>query len=132
MKGERKVGFLPKYDDCNGWYKILPPLSPAREVTGDQTADWLVVGAWLAGLSAARRLAEHFSEDRVVLVEADRVGCGASGRNAGFAIDLPFIREARGDVEHGRRLLRLHRAGVAELERLVGEHAIECQWSHRE
>ena len=129
--GKRNVSFLPKYDDCNGWYNILPPPPPAREVTGDQTADWLVVGAGFTGLSAARRLAEHFPANRVALVEADRVGRGASGRNAGFAIDLPFIREAHGDVEHGRRLLRLHRAGVAELERLVEEHAIECQWSHR-
>jgi glycine/D-amino acid oxidase-like deaminating enzyme len=129
--GDHKVSFLPHYDDGNGWYNILPPPSPARELRGDEIVDWLVVGAGYTGLSTARRLAEHYPADRIALIEADRVGRGASGRNAGFAIDLPFIREAHGDVEHGRRLLKLHRAGVAELERLVEEHAIACQWSHR-
>ena len=125
------VRFTPRFDDGNGWYNILPPAGPARELEGDQKARWLVIGAGYSGLSAARRLAEHYPDERIALVEADRVGRGTAGRNAGFAIDVPFLQEARGDVERGRRIFHLHRAGVAELERLVSEHGIECQWSRR-
>lgn len=125
------VRFLPRFDDGNGWYNILPPPPPARELTGDLVADWLVIGAGYSGLSAARTLAWHFPDKRIALVEADRVGRGTSGRNAGFAIDLPFLQESHGDLARGRRILALHRAGLAELDRLVSEHGINCQWSRR-
>lgn len=57
---------------------VLPPLQ------GDSQADVLVVGAGFAGLSAALELAERGY--RVVVLEADRVCAGASGRNGGQAI----------------------------------------------
>lgn len=127
----RKVTFLPRYDDGNGWYNILPALPPARELTGDRTADWLVIGAGYAGLSAARTLARLHPEQRIALVEADRVGRATAGRNAGMAIDHPFLQEVNGDLERAARILRLHQAGIAMLDRLVGTHAIKCQWSKR-
>jgi glycine/D-amino acid oxidase-like deaminating enzyme len=126
-----KVQFTPQFDDGNGWYNMLPPAPVARVLEGDQKAHWLVIGAGYTGLSAARRLAEHFPEQRIALVEADRVGRGTAGRNAGFAIDVPFLQESHGDLDRGRRIYSLHRAGVAELERLVGEHGIDCQWNRR-
>ena len=127
----RKVQFTPQFDDGNGWYNIIPPPPPARILEGDHTAHWLVIGAGYTGLSAARRLAEHYPDQRIGLVESDRVGRGTAGRNAGFAIDIPSLQESHGDLERGRRIFSLHRAGVAELERLVSDHSIECQWSRR-
>ena len=127
----RRTRFLPRFDDGNGWFNILPPPPPARELEGDVVADWVVIGAGYAGLSAARTLATHFPDKRIALIDADRVGRGTSGRNAGFAIDLPFLQESHGDLDRGRRILALHRAGQAELDRLVHDHAIDCQWSRR-
>ncbi len=128
MQCDYEVKFLPQYDGGNGWYNILQPPPPGRELVGEETTDWLVIGAGFTGLSAGRRLSDCFPDDRIAIIEADRVGHGASGRNAGFAIDLPFIREAHGSIEHGRRLLKMHRAGVTELDRLVKQYAIDCQW----
>ncbi len=127
----RKVTYLPSFDDGNGWYNILPKPAPARVLAGSQSADWLVIGAGYAGLSAARRLAELHPEQRIALIEADRVGRGTAGRNAGFAIDHPFLQEANGDIKRAARVLRLHQSGVAMLDRLVKTHKIECQWSRR-
>ena len=127
----QKTRFLPRFDDGNGWFNILPPPPSARELQGDLTADWIVIGAGYAGLSAARTLATHFPDKRIALVEADRVGRGTAGRNAGFAIDVPFLGEAKGDLARAKRILALHRAGQAELDRLVHDHAIQCQWSQR-
>ena len=41
-----------------GWYTILPDPPPATRLVGDQTADWVVAGAGVTGLGAARRLGE--------------------------------------------------------------------------
>jgi gamma-glutamylputrescine oxidase len=64
------------------WYAATAtPLAPFPALTGEVRADVCVVGAGYTGLSAALHLAE--AGHRVVLLEAQRVGFGASGRNGG-------------------------------------------------
>ncbi|MEM8632403.1 MAG: FAD-binding oxidoreductase [Pseudomonadota bacterium] len=67
----------------------MPDPPPPQELAGAQTADWLVIGAGYAGLSAARRLSLHEPGDRITVLDATRVGEGPAGRNSGFMIDLP-------------------------------------------
>ena len=83
------VSKFPSDQDGCGWYNILPAPSPARELDSDIGADWVIVGAGFAGLSAAHRIRQQSPEDRVVVIDAQRVGWGAAGRNSGFMIDLP-------------------------------------------
>ena len=52
-------------------------------------ADYLVIGAGFAGLSAARRLNQLQPDAKIVVLEACEVGEGPAGRNSGFMIDLP-------------------------------------------
>jgi glycine/D-amino acid oxidase-like deaminating enzyme len=113
-----------------GWYAILPQPAPAKRLRGQQAADWVVVGAGVTGLAAARRLAELAPEARIILLEEYRVGYGASGRNSGFIIDTPHLTEQFG-VDTNLRISRLVIAGLAELESLVRKHEIECEWSPR-
>ncbi|MFG6160428.1 NAD(P)/FAD-dependent oxidoreductase [Halomonas sp. 1390] len=121
---------LPRDDKCNGWYQMLDAPAPARRLNSNETADWLVIGAGFTGLAAARRVAELRPDDRVVLLEALRIGQGASGRNTGFVIDLPHKRDLEGDdLAHKQKLLSLNRAAVDDLEALVRHHGIDCGWS---
>jgi glycine/D-amino acid oxidase-like deaminating enzyme len=113
-----------------GWYAILPRPAPANRLKGQQVADWVVVGAGVTGLAAARRLAELAPGARIILLEEYRVGYGASGRNSGLIIDTPHLTE-QFDVDSNRRISRLVIAGLAELEGLVRKHNIECEWSQR-
>ncbi|MBF7054660.1 FAD-binding oxidoreductase [Halomonas sp. KAO] len=121
---------LPRDDNCNGWYQLLDAPAPARRLNSRESADWLVIGAGFTGLAAARRVAELCPSDRVVLLEALRVGQGASGRNTGFVIDLPHKRDLEGgDMARKHKLLSLNRAAVDDLETLVQRHGIDCGWS---
>ncbi|WP_369959712.1 NAD(P)/FAD-dependent oxidoreductase [Pseudomonas benzenivorans] len=127
----RKSINLPHDDASCGWYAALPAAQPATRLQGEQRADYAVIGAGFAGLAAARRLAEHHPEARILLVDAQRVAQGASGRNSGFVIDLPhkFALE-HPDPAHKQRLLALNRVAIAQLQGLIQAHGIDCQWSH--
>ncbi|WP_434361768.1 FAD-binding oxidoreductase [Parasalinivibrio latis] len=121
---------LPNDDNCCGWYDVLPsPDDPVR-LQGNQKADYVVIGAGFAGLSAARRLGELKPEARISLIDAQRIGEGASGRNSGFVIDLPhkFALE-HPDTSHKLKLLNLNRTAIAMLEHWVRKYGIHCQWS---
>jgi gamma-glutamylputrescine oxidase len=83
------------------------PLDPFPVLRGAVTADVCVVGGGYMGLSAALHLAE--AGHNVVLVEAHRVGFGASGRNGG-------------QVGSGQRL------DQDELERMVGREDARRLW----
>ncbi|WP_434136687.1 FAD-binding oxidoreductase (plasmid) [Pseudomonas luteola] len=122
---------FPHDDATCGWYAALPEPQPCQRLQGEQQADYAVIGAGFAGLAAARRLAEHHPQARIILVDAQRVGYGASGRNSGFVIDLPhkFALE-HPDPEHKQRLLRLNRSAIAQLQGLIELNGINCQWSH--
>ena len=126
-----RIELLPHDDKSNGWSAILPARTPKSSLRTDVRADWVVVGAGFAGLAAARRVAENRPNEHVVLVEAQQVGEGASGRNSGFAIDLPHnIGHSLEELEGSNRFMRLARAAIEQLKRQVDTHGIQCDW-HR-
>ena len=121
---------LPANASTNGWYNILPAQPPANRVSGTVRVPWAVVGAGLTGLAAARQLATHLPEQNIALIEAERIGFGTSGRNAGFVLDLLFRLDGKSfdDVALAKRHMRLCSGGLRCLEKLVAENQIECQW----
>lgn len=101
----------------------LPALSGRREVQA------CIVGGGFAGLNTALGLAER-GEREVVLLEARRIGHGASGRNGGFV----FAGFSRGEdallAELGpQRARELYQGTVDAVERIRGRiaaHGIDC------
>lgn len=126
----RRIRRLPSDDSCNGWNALLPPRAPRPALRGNITADWVVVGAGYTGLAAARRLAELRPQDHVVVLEAQTVADGSSGRNSGFAIDLPHnITSSVEELAQSHAYRRLARASIAHLRDLTTRHGIACDWS---
>lgn len=91
------------------------------------SADVAIVGAGLTGLAAARRMVELEPSRRVVVLEAQRAGYGASGRSSGFVVDLAGFIAAM-EPEEQRRFIALSRLGIRELATRVEQDAIDCDW----
>ena len=92
------------------WVATAPPLSPTPPLRGAVDADVAIVGGGFLGLSAALTLAEHGA--RVVLMEDQSFGNGASGRNTGFVVPAFRTGLGPGDVverlgSHGATLVAL-------------------------
>lgn len=85
----RSVKRLPAENGISGWEAISRRSFPVRTLEGNVTADWLIIGAGFAGLSAARRLSQLRPGDRIVLLEAGEIAKGPAGRNSGYMIDVP-------------------------------------------
>ena len=104
------------------------PFAPAPRLEGEITADVVVIGGGYTGLHAALSAAERGYS--VVLLEAGRIGWGASGRNGGQLI--PGWRKGATDLiarygeTHARALFELAlEARSASLDR-IARHAIAC------
>jgi glycine/D-amino acid oxidase-like deaminating enzyme len=80
---------LPAESGTSGWEALSRRCFPVRTLDCDVSADWLIIGAGFAGLSAARRLSQLRPGDRIVLLDAGEIAKGTAGRNSGYMIDVP-------------------------------------------
>lgn len=114
------------------WHDTAPRFAGAA--SGDVAGDWdvAVVGGGFTGLAAARQLA--LGGARVVVLEADHVGCGASGRNGGHLNNGLAHSFLAAKAELGaERAIALYRAlddSIDTIARIVTEEAIDCDF-HR-
>ena len=115
----------------DSWYAAtVPAREPRGTLSGRETADVCVVGAGFTGISAALHLAERGYS--VVVLEAARVGWGASGRNGGQIGS--GMRETMGALERtwgrarAKALWSLCEEAKALIAGRIAHHGIECDW----
>jgi glycine/D-amino acid oxidase-like deaminating enzyme len=90
--------------------------------------DVCVVGAGYFGLHTALELAR--AGKHVAVLEASRIGWGASGRNGGqlnpgFACGMQTLQDAMGP-QRAAQLFDASRTALREIRALVQQHAIDC------
>jgi glycine/D-amino acid oxidase-like deaminating enzyme len=107
------------------WARTAPPGPDLRPLTGAVMADVAVVGAGYTGLSAALTLAEAGA--RVIVLEAEGVGAGGSGRNVGLVnAGLWILPDEMAARLPGDLFARLAQA-PAEVWALVARYSIAAE-----
>ena len=107
-----------------------PEPAGVQSLTGERRAEVAVIGGGYTGLAAAHRLAGTHGLDPVVL-EANRIGWGASGRNGGFAlITLGKValedRIRKWGLEAARRSITIGVEAIETVRELIAKEQIAC------
>ena len=122
-----RPGQFPK-----SWYAATADIPPERPALyGQTTADVCVIGAGFTGLSAARHLAQKGLD--VVVLDAHRVGFGASGRNGGQVCSGYNAEQETLEKKLGRdnamALWALAEEAKADLRQICAEHVPEANYT---
>ncbi len=128
---ERKVfAPLPINDQTCGWTQALSSRQANASLHGEHAADFVIVGAGYTGLSAARKFAELNPNAKIIIIEAQRAGEGASSRNSGYLVDSTLNDGHMSDtgLQQYREKYAFNKAGVDCVTQLVTEQQIDCDW----
>ena len=121
----RRAAYVPSY------YADSAHAAPERPaLAGTVDCDVCVVGGGIAGTSTALHLAERGYS--VVLLEAQRIGWGASGRSGaqaifGVAAGQDQLERLVGAAD-ARRIWDVSIEGLALQRELIARHAIDCDY----
>ena len=74
-------------DNSCSWVNDLSQRNNIISISSDLDCEWLIVGAGYTGLSAARKLGQIYPNQKILLVDAQLAGEGASSRNSGYLVD---------------------------------------------
>ncbi|NSX92407.1 NAD(P)/FAD-dependent oxidoreductase [Agrobacterium tumefaciens] len=112
------------------WHDTAPLFAGAAQGPVEGHYDVAVIGGGFTGLGAARQLARAGA--RVVVLEGERVGWGASGRNGGHLNNGLAHSYLSAKAELGKeRAIALYQAlddSVDTLEALIAEEGIDCNF----
>jgi gamma-glutamylputrescine oxidase len=108
-------------DNQSLWATTAHPVDSLKILEGALRADVVIIGAGFTGLSTAYHLSSRFPQRKIVVLEARRVGNGASGRNGGMALHWINGVEIR-DADRARRLYSVTTETLQWIQDVAREH----------
>ncbi len=118
-------------NDSNcSWVNDLSP-RVFKPLYKDEYCDWLIVGAGFTGLSAARKLGELNKSQKIILVDAQLAGEGASSRNSGYLVDTTLNDgfTSNKDLENYKKKTDIYALGIETVKKFINEYQVDCDWN---
>ncbi|WP_125611768.1 NAD(P)/FAD-dependent oxidoreductase [Specibacter cremeus] len=122
LAGTRNVPF---------WIDDVGPITPGVPLTGEHSADLVVVGAGYCGLWTALLAKQEDPARRVMVLESHTVGWAASGRNGGFVDASLTHGHDNGASRFPDEIDRLDEQGLQnldEIEKTVADLGLDCDF----
>ena len=118
-------------DNGCGWINDLDKRSNIKTLDKDKSCDWLIVGAGYTGLSAARKLSELHPNQKIIIVDAQLAGEGASGRNSGYLVDTTLNDgfTSNKELSNYKKKTDIYKLGIETVKKFIKEHQVDCDWN---
>jgi len=118
-------------DTSCGWINELGRRSNIIALDRDKSCDWLIVGAGYSGLSAARKLSELHPNQKIIIVDAQIAGEGASGRNSGYLVDTTLNDgfTSNKELSNYKKKTDIYKLGINAVKKFIKEHQVDCDWN---
>ncbi len=118
-------------DNGCGWLNQLPKRLNIKNLNDDLKTDYLIIGAGYTGLSAARKLSEINKNKKIIIVDAQLAGEGASSRNSGYLVDTTLNDgfTSNKDVENYKKKVEIYKLGINSVKKYIKEYQVDCDWN---
>jgi glycine/D-amino acid oxidase-like deaminating enzyme len=118
-------------DASCSWINDLDRRSNIKNLDRDKSCDWLIVGAGYTGLSAARKLSELHPTQKIIIVDAQLAGEGASGRNSGYLVDTTLNDgfTSNKELSNYKKKTDIYKLGIDVIKKFIKEHQVDCDWN---
>ena len=118
-------------DNSCGWIDYKNRKKNTNQLSQDLKCDYLVIGAGFTGLSAARKLGQIYKNKKIVIVDAQLAGEGASSRNSGYLVDTTlndgFTHNK--DIESYQKKVKIYKLGIEAVKKFIKEYQVDCDWN---
>ena len=113
------------------WINDLNKRSNIRSIKFNDYSDWLIIGAGYTGLSAARKLGYLHPNQKILLVDAQLAGEGASSRNSGYLVDTTLNDgfTSNKELDNYKKKADIYKLGIEAVKRFIKEHQVDCDWN---
>ena len=118
-------------DNNCSWINDLSPRNNIKKLSSDLDCEWLIVGAGYTGLSAARKLGQLFPNQKILLVDAQLAGEGASSRNSGYLVDTTLNDgfSSNKELDNYKKKADIYKLGIDAIKRFIKEYQVDCDWN---
>ena len=118
-------------DKSCSWINDLSPRLNIKNLEQDQDCDWLIIGAGYTGLSAARKLSQLNHNQKIILVDAQLAGEGASGRNSGYLVDTTLNDgfTSNKQLDDYKKKTDIYKLGINTVKKFIKEYQVDCDWN---
>ncbi|MDC0566020.1 FAD-binding oxidoreductase [Candidatus Pelagibacter sp.] len=118
-------------DNGCSWVQDLIPRTNIKTLQSNQDCEWLVIGAGYTGLSAARKLGQLYPNQKIILVDAQLAGEGASSRNSGYLVDTTLNDgfTSNKELESYKKKADIYELGINTVKKFINDHQVDCDWN---
>ena len=114
-----------------GWINDLSLRNNIKTLSSNLDSEWLIIGAGYTGLSAARKLGQLYPNQKIILVDAQLAGEGASSRNSGYLVDTTLNDgfTSNKELENYKKKADIYKLGIEAVKKFIKEYQVDCDWN---